>query len=380
MRSNTMIQSPQKTYDFLAGSGPSGTARQKDICMAVLLSNPSNFAALFNSLHIFQEKILPEDLEERDSRLSTLRFAYFEEMVKKGQTLYRDIIKLWRTARAIVFLAMESQTQSVPTLPVRSLNYDAANYDKQIHAVRERNRKQWLNEGKMPIGLTPGEFMEKFTVDDALYPLVTAVLFTGEEWNCAKNLNEMFNIPDNFMKDIPSWPLHIINPHTMSDEEIMNMDNNDMKFFMSVIKYSKDKEKMKELIETKFKDVPISPQMGYIAGVITNMKWLENKFKEKRENWQEEENMCLAFDEWEMEIRAEGEAIGKAKGMVQGKAEGKAEGIAEGKAEGIAEGGAKERQRNVLAMYGKGYSAKQIADILEIDLQEVEEIISAFRS
>ena len=58
-----------------------------------------------------------------------------------------------------------------------------------------------------------------------------------------------------------------------------------MKFFMSVIKYSKDKEKMKELIETKFKDVPVSPQMGYIAGVITNMKWLENKFKEKRENW-----------------------------------------------------------------------------------------------
>ena len=82
--------------------------------------------------------------------------------------------------------------------------------------------------------------------------------------------------------------------------------------------------------------------------------------------------MCLAFDEWEMEIRAEGEAIGKAKGIVQGKAE--------GKAEGIAEGGAKERQRNVLAMYGKGYSDKQIADILEIDLQEVEEIISAFRS
>ncbi len=141
---------------------------------------------------------------------------------------------------------------------------------------------------------------------------------------------------------------------------------------MNVIKYSKDKEKMKELIETKFKDVPVSPQMGYIAGVITNTKWLETKFKENRENWQEEENMCLAFDEWEMEIRTEGEAIGKAKGIVQGKAE--------GKAERIAEGGAKERQRNVLAMYGKGYSDKQIADILEIDLQEVEEIIFAFRS
>ncbi len=143
-----------------------------------------------------------------------------------------------------------------------------------------------------------------------------------------------------------------------------------------MIKYSKDKEKMKELIETKFKDVPVSPQMGYIAGVITNMKWLENKFKENRENWQEEENMCIAFDEWEMEIRAEGKAIGREEGIVEGKAEGEAIGKAEGKAEGISI----ERQRNVLAMYAKEYSDKQIADILEIDLQEVEEIISAFRS
>lgn len=62
-----------------------GTTSQKDICMAVLLSNPDNFAALFNATHFFPEKILPEDLEERDSRLSTMRFEEIEERVAISQ-------------------------------------------------------------------------------------------------------------------------------------------------------------------------------------------------------------------------------------------------------------------------------------------------------
>lgn len=356
MNINTVIGSPEKNY--LKDAKPSGISRQKDICMAVLLSNPYNFAALFNLLDIFDEKILPEDLEEMDSRISTLRFATFEEMVKKGQTLYRDILKLWH-GKIRVFLGIESQSQAVPTMAIRSMNYDGANYDKQANAIGAYHTQEWKdgdNHFRVPEGLTSGEFLDKFTKEDHLIPIRTAVLFIGDEWDCARNLNELFKNPDGFMKDIPAWPVYIIDPHVMRDEEIMNMDNNDMKFFMTVVKYSKDKKKMKELIKTRFKDVYISPQMGYITGVVTNTKWLEELFKERRDEWKEDENMCLAFEEWEKEARTEGIVIGEKKGVNE------------------------ERKRIIHSLLAKGSSLTEIANILAIDKKEVEEIVRLLKA
>ena len=82
--------------------------------------------------------------------------------------------------------------------------------------------------------------------------------------------------------------------------------------------------------------------------------------------------MCLAFEEWEKRAIEKGKSEGKA----EGKVEGKTEGIIEGKVEGISE----ERRRIVMAKYAKGYSAVEIAELLEIGLQETEDIISEIRA
>ena len=238
-------QLPYESIDKVLGDPP-GTAQQIDTCMAILLSNPYHFAALFNSLHIFSEKILPEDLVELDSRQSVLRFMDYDGIDKKGQTLHRDNIKLWK-GRIPVCLGAENESKADPTMVIRTLNYEAINYERQISAIQDRHEAEW-SDGKelhFPKDLTAGEKLSRFTKADKVYPVVTAVLFTGDTWDCATNLNEMFTIPENFMNWIPSWPLFIIDPHTMRDEEIMAMDNNDMKFFMSMVKYSKDKTGMK---------------------------------------------------------------------------------------------------------------------------------------
>ena len=52
---------------------PPGTSCDKDIAMAVLMRDPDNFASLINVTGFFAEKILPDDLVERDSRLASLR-------------------------------------------------------------------------------------------------------------------------------------------------------------------------------------------------------------------------------------------------------------------------------------------------------------------
>ena len=51
-----------------------------------------------------------------------------------------------------------------------------------------------------------------------------------------------------------------------------------------------------------------------------------------------------------------------------------------GRVEGKAEGVGEERRRIVMAKYAKGYSAVETAEFLEIELKEVEDIISAIRA
>ena len=111
----------------LKSLSPPGTSCDKDIAMAVLMRDPKNFASLFNSLHFFKEKIRPEDLMERDSRLASLRFEDMERMKKKGQTLYRDVYKTWYGKYKVHF-GLENASESDPTLAIRTLNYDAMEY------------------------------------------------------------------------------------------------------------------------------------------------------------------------------------------------------------------------------------------------------------
>lgn len=333
--------------------------------MAVLMRDPVNFASLFNSLQFFKEKIRPEDLADRDSRVASLRFEDMERMKKKGQTLYRDVFKTW-SGRYKVHMGIENASESDPTLAIRTLNYDATEYHVQMAAKQKENRKKW--KGKNEKGLTEEEWLRKFKKRDSLELLVTAVLFTGGEWDCAKDIRDMFEIDDEYVRWKPSWPLQIINPHEMGDEEILAMESNDMKFFVGVIKYSKDSEAIENYIRQHCNTFEISPQIAYITGVMTEMKWLEKKYAERRNEREEGENMCLAFEEWEKR------AIEK--GKSEGKVEGKTEGIIEGKVEGISE----ERRRIVMAKYAKGYSAVEIAELLEIGLQETEDIISEIRA
>ena len=57
--------------------------------------------------------------------------------------------------------------------------------------------------------------------------------------------------------------------------------------------------------------------------------------------------------------------------------EGREEGIAEGIAKGRAEGRAEERAGIIIKMYNKGFTAEEIAETIDKDVEEVKEIIEA---
>ena len=131
----------EKIKEQLKLTSPPDTLCDKDIAMAVLMRDPKNFAALFNSLHLFKEKIFPEDLADRDSRLASMRFKGMERMKKKGQTLYRDVYKTWYGKYKVHF-GLENASMSDPTLAIRTLNYDAKEFHIQMAAKQKENRKK----------------------------------------------------------------------------------------------------------------------------------------------------------------------------------------------------------------------------------------------
>ena len=77
--------------------------------------------------------------------------------------------------------------------------------------------------------------------------------------------------------------------------------------------------------------------------------------------------------------RAEGENVGfakgRAEGIAEGRAKGRAEGIAEGRAEGRAEGELAMLSKLVLSKKKNGLTASEIANMLEIDVEVVKEIL-----
>ena len=66
------------------------------------------------------------------------------------------------------------------------------------------------------------------------------------------------------------------------------------------------------------------------------------------------------------DILLRGRAEGRAEGRVEGRAEGMAEGRAEGRAEGMA--------YTVEKLLEKGYSAEEISNMLDMELEEIKSI------
>ena len=113
---------------------------------------------------------------------------------------------------------------------------------------------------------------------------------------------------------VPNYKINRIAPAHM-DMKDMNKLKTSLREVLLYIKYSKDKEKLKQVVlsDERFKHVERSAVS--VFNVITNSKI---KFEEKGE----EINMCQAI----MEMREEERLIGREEGWEEGRKEGREEG------------------------------------------------------
>ena len=114
-----------------------------------------------------------------------------------------------------------------------------------------------------------------------------------------------------------------------------------------LIKYSNDKDKMYELISTKYHYINSIP-----ARLINEVTKAELKIEESEGKI----DMCKAIDDMRKESMAAG--------------------IAEGEARGLAEGKAETLNQNIKTMYKNGFDVETIARALSLDLGFVKKVLA----
>ena len=154
---------------------------------------------------------------------------------------------------------------------------------------------------------TNGEFLSGFWKTDCLVPVVTLVIYFGSDsWDAPLSLKEMYSDTDNvILAHAPDYHVNLIAPKEMSDDAI-NEFHSSLREVMLYIKYSKDKEKLNQIIEKDIKFQSMERQAAEVINVVTGsrLKYPEGKG---------DVNMCLAIQQ----MREESELTGQIKGAVE---------------------------------------------------------------
>ena len=214
------------------------------------LSNTVLFADAFNFLlYDGEEVIKPSDLRELDTTELTVPYGNHARVpVQK----YRDILKIWNAMmddRAIyVILGVELQDKVHYGMPVKDGLYDMLGYSKQIAEIKRSYRKETDysdDEGELTvendvikIKLTSEEFLSGLRKGDKLMPIITAVVYLGEDpWDGPRSLFDMLDVQDERLyRFLNDYKLNLISPADMADEEFQKF-HTDLGFAMKLIKH-----------------------------------------------------------------------------------------------------------------------------------------------
>ena len=226
----------------------------------------------------------------------------------------RDVAKYWKKENvAIAFYGIENQVKVDEHMPFRIIGYDGASY-----------RSQLLDKGK------------------SIVPVATFVLYFGTErrWNYKKSIKEIVEIPDELEPYVNDYKINVIEIAWLTEEQL-RMFRSDFgivaNFFVQKRKnkdYEPDDKRIIEHVDAVLK----------LLSIMTG----DNKYE------------SILYNDSENE-----------KGQVNTMCE-----VAERLInKGIQQGGISERMRVIKTKLEKGKTVEEIADNLELSIEEVNVLI-----
>ena len=301
--------------------------------MKLFFANPYVFADVFNYwLYNGEERIKPEYLKEASGDLISLTEKWKEQEEKIQQYLdslavdplneedlpqpetlekFRDslmhLVCMDDGESLYVLLGIEGQSYVDYSIAARMLIYDALQINKQLDEIR---REHIANNEH---GSTEGEFLYRYFKTDHLTPVITVVVYLGnEEWDGPRTLRDMYQIQDPvLLNESLDYKLKLIEPCRMSDEDIEKFQSN-MREVMLYLRSAKDKNQLYKLAEEhRFRDM--DPAAAHLLNSITksNLK-LTNKTKRGKIK------MCEAIQGIREDALNEGIKQGIEQGVKQG--------------------------------------------------------------
>ena len=215
------------------------------------LSNPVIFADAFNYLLYDGEQVIkPESLQELDTTELTVPYGNNARVpVQK----YRDLLKMWNAMmdeNAIyVILGAELQDKVHYGMPVKDGLYDMLGYSKQIAEIKRSYKKEdaaeegeiTVNDGVLRIKLTSEEFLSGLRKEDKLIPIITAVVYLGDEpWDGPRCLFDMLDVRDKRLyRFLSDYKLNLISPADIDDEEFVKF-HTELGYAMKLLKHQSD--------------------------------------------------------------------------------------------------------------------------------------------
>lgn len=316
---------------------------KKDSSWKSFFSDDERFADCLNGFGFGGRQVLTgSDLQEMDSQTGyfpgTSPHNAFFPGKRNGKVKYRDLVRKAAFGVNFAVIGIENQDCIDYTFPVRNMSYDAGEYEKQIAKLRKRMRAEHSPTNS-------GEYLYGFGKDSRLYPVVTFILYSGEEeWDGPRTLHEMLDftgIPESLRGMVQDYRINLIEIRKLTDT---SMFKTDLRQVFDFIRCSHDKKALRELIESdpayqSMEEDAFDVMVQY--GEAKELVGMKNEFKKKGRI-----NMCKGLADW----------------------------IAEEREAGIKSGN-EERTRRVIAnMLNRGMSDEDILAVAECEQALIDEI------
>lgn len=278
---------------------------EKDLRCNAFFSDNERYADIINGIGCDgMPFVRGKDLQELDTRVSVRGMTRYKsgKRDRSRKPLYRDLVRKTPFGINFAIVGIENQEEIDYSMPLRIMCYDAGEYERQASIIRKQVRKA-------ADGLSSGEYLYGFRKDSRLFPTVTFVLYYGEEdWNGAKDIHGILNfgdIPECLRDKISNYQVHVIEVRKLKDTSVFKTD---VRQVFDFIRFSKDKKKLKELIETdasyQFLDEDACDMVTAYVGDEKMFKWKEKHKKGGKVN------MCQGLREWIEDEREEGREEG----------------------------------------------------------------------
>ena len=212
-------------------------------------------------------------------------------------------------------------------MPLRALLYDGLGYLKEYQKIAHFHKKNKDTK-------TSVEFLSGMTREDRLHPIISVTVYYGEEdWDGPTCLKDMIvKMPEEIENIFSDYKLNLMQ---VRESGQYSFRNDDLKTVFEVSRaiFNKNFDKIFQLYENRYVDSELIAMIGVITDSSELIRQGENK---------EVHNMCTALKEL------------------------KNEGRQEGRLEGIHE--------SVLKLLRKGFSASEVASLLDFTKEEILKI------